>query len=207
MAELRTVDPSDSTGYLGFLDGRRAIDDFQSGWDLHKAAIDPAAVDSLIARAKLRGESLQEALVLRAAGEILAGEDRKALRTLAAAVDAQATRTRFDRGDFVLLDAASIATVRRRIAEGEADPGDGVALYYALHRILQFDLPNPYEWSCGEAFRPNIRVRETLGDRYGRALIRSTEKLQGEAAHGRWPRGSMGRSSPRGARSGRSSWS
>ncbi len=96
-------------------------------------------------------------------------------------MNAQSTRTRFDRGDFVLLDADSIATVRRRIAEGEADPGDGVALGYALHRILEFDLPNPYEWSCGEAFRPGIRVRETLGDRYGRALIRSTEKLQGEA--------------------------
>ena len=174
-------DPSDTTGYLAFLDGRRALDDFQAGMDLHKAAIDPAAVDSLIARCKLRGESLQEALVLRAAGEILAGQDRKALRTLAAVVDAQATRTRFDRGDFILLDADSIATVRRRIADGEADRGDGVALDYALHRILEFDLPNPTKWSCGEAFRPGIRVRESLGDRYGRALIRSTEKLQGEA--------------------------
>jgi hypothetical protein len=149
--------------------------------DQHHAAIDPNAVDALIARARLRGESLQEALVLRAAGEILAGRDRQALHTLAAAVYAQATRCRFDRGDFVLLDADSIATVRRRIAEGEADSGEGVALYYALHRILQFDLPNPYEWSCGEAFQPGIRVREVIGDRYGRALIRSTDKLQGEA--------------------------
>jgi thiol-disulfide isomerase/thioredoxin len=181
VAELRKIDPSDTTGYLAFLDGRRAIDEFQAGMDLHHAAIDPVAVDALIARAKLRGESLQEALVLRAAGEILAGQDRRALRTLAAAVDAQATRSRCDRGDFILLDADSIATVRRRIAEGEADPGDGVALYYALHRILEFDLPNPYEMSCGEAFRPGIRVREILGDRYGRALIRSTEHLQGEA--------------------------
>ena len=150
VAELRKADPSDATGYLAFLDGRRALDDFQAGMDQHHAAIDPAAVNSLIARVKLRGESLQEALVLRAAGEILAGQDRRALRTLAAAVNAQATRSRFDRGDFVLLDPDSIATVRRRIAEGEADPGDGVALLYALHRILEFDLPNPYEMSCGE---------------------------------------------------------
>ncbi len=42
-------------------------------------------------------------------------------------------------------------------------------------------MPNPYEWSCGEVFQPNVRVRETLGDRYGRALIRSTEGLKGEA--------------------------
>ncbi len=181
VADLRKVDPADRTGYLGFIEGRQALDRFQSGMDLREAAIDPAAVDALIARSKPRGEALQEALVLRAAGEILAGQDRQALRTLAAAVDAQATRSRFDRGDFILLDADSIATVRRRIAAGEADKGDGVALYYALHRILEFDIPNPYEMSCGEAFRPGIRVRETLGDRYGRALIRSTEKLDNQA--------------------------
>ncbi len=90
VAELRAADPSDSTGYLAFLDGRRALDEFQAPLDLHKAAIDPVAVDSLIARAKLRGESLQEALVLRAAGEVLAGEDRKALGTFQAVLDAQA---------------------------------------------------------------------------------------------------------------------
>jgi hypothetical protein len=179
VAEIRKLDPSGSTGYRAYLDGRRALDEFQAGWDVHEAAIDPAAVDALLARATLRGESLQEALVLRAAGEILAGRDRGALRSLAAAVDAQATRSRFDRGDFILLDDESIKTVRRRIADGEADTGDGVALYYALHRILEFDLPNPYEESCGDAFRPNIRVNEVVGDRHGRALIRSTEKLEG----------------------------
>ena len=78
MAEIRKDDPSDTTGYLAFLDSRRALDDFQAGRDLHTAPIDPAAVDALIARFKLRGESLQEALVLRAAGEILAGQDAKA---------------------------------------------------------------------------------------------------------------------------------
>jgi len=181
VAELRAADPSDSTGYLAFLDGRRAIDEFEAPLNLRTAAIDPAAVDSLIARAKLRGESLQEALVLRAAGEVLADDDRRALGTLKAALDAQATRTRFDRGDYVPLDVASIAAVRRRIADGEADPGGGVALYYALHRIFEFDMPNPYDWSCGAVFQPRIRVRETIGERYGRALIRSTEKLTGEA--------------------------
>jgi thiol-disulfide isomerase/thioredoxin len=181
VAELRAADPSDSTGYLAFLNGRRALDAFQAPLDLHKGVIDPAAVDSLIARAKLRGESLQEALVLRAAGQVLAGDDRRALGTLRAVLEAQASRTRFDRGDYVALDAASIATVRRRIADGEADSGNGVALYYSLHRIFQFDMPNPYDWSCGAAFQPRIRVMHTIGDRYGRALIRSTEGLSGKA--------------------------
>jgi thiol-disulfide isomerase/thioredoxin len=179
--ELRTIDPSDSTGYLAFLDGRRALDDFQASFDLHTAAIDPAGVDALIARAKLQGESLQEALILRAAGEVLAGQDRRALVTFRAVLDAQASRTRYDRGDHVGLDAGSIETVRRRIAEGEADPGSGVALEYALHRIFEFDMPNPYDWSCGAGFQPRIRVRDTIGDRYIRALLRSTEAQKGEA--------------------------
>ena len=181
VAELRAIDPSDTTGYLAFLDGRRALDDFQAGLDVHTAAIDPAAVDALIARAKLKGELLQEALVLRAAGEILTREDRQALRTFGAVLDAQASRTRFDRGDFIPLDAASIAMVRRRIAEAEAEPGDPVARYYALHRIFAFDLPNAYEMSCGEVFVPGFRVNEPIGDRYGRALIQSTEGLEGMA--------------------------
>jgi len=42
-------------------------------------------------------------------------------------------------------------------------------------------VPNPCDWSCGEAFRPGIRVRETIGDRYSRALIRSTAGLEGKA--------------------------
>jgi thiol-disulfide isomerase/thioredoxin len=185
VAELKAADPSDATGYLAFLEGRRALDVFQAPLDVHKGAIDPAAVDSLIARAKLHGEWLQEALMLRAAGEVLANEDRRALDTFQAVLDAQVSRTRFDRGDYIPLDKASMATVRQRIAEGKADPGNGVALYYALHRIFIFDMPNAYEWSCSStfasAFRPDIRVIEIIGDRYGRALIRSTEGLKGEA--------------------------
>ena len=181
LADLRAADPSDSTGYLAFIGGRRALDEFQSSIDLFKGPISVAEVNALIARQKLRGESLQEALVLRAAGEVLAGDDRQALRTFAAVLDAQPSRTRFDRGDFLPLDAESIKKVRSRIADGEADKGDGVALYYSLHRIFSFDMPDPYEVCCGHGFRPNIRVRETIGDRYGSALIRSTEGLSDDA--------------------------
>jgi len=181
LADLRAADPSDSTGYLAFVEGRRALDEFQAKIDVFKGAISVDEVNALIARKKLRGESLQEALVLRATAELLAGDDRQALRTFAAVLDAQASRTRFDHGDFVPLDAASIAKVRRRIVEGEVDKGDGVALYYALHRIFAFELPDPYEVCCGHGFRPSIRVRETMGNRYGSALIRSTEGLSDDA--------------------------
>ena len=41
LAELRAADPSDSTGYLAFLDGRRALDEFQSRLDLHTGSDRP----------------------------------------------------------------------------------------------------------------------------------------------------------------------
>ena len=181
IAEVRALDPADSTGYLAFLDGRKALDDFYAGKDTHRAPIDVAAVDALIARWGLKGELLQEALALRASGQVLAGDDRQALDTIEALLAAQSSRTRFDRGDFVPLDDASIAVVRRRIADARADAGDGVALLYNLHRIFEFDLPNSYEMSCGGPFRPNFRTVEPLGERYGRALIRATATMEGEA--------------------------
>lgn len=181
VAEVHMLDPGDSTGYLAFLDGRKALDDFYAGKDTHRDPIDVAAVDALIARWKLKGERLQEALVLRAAGQVLAGDDRPALDTIESLLSAQSSRTRFDRGDFVPLDDASTAVVRRRIAAARADAGDGVALLYNLHRILAFDLPNSYELSCGGPFRPNFRTTEPLGERYGRALLRATEAMEGEA--------------------------
>ncbi len=181
VTEVRSLDPGDSTGYLAFLDARKALDDFYGGKDTHHAAMDLAEVEALIARCKPRGELLQEALVLKAAAQVLAGQDREALETFEALLAAQASRTRFDRGDFVPLDEASIALVRRRIAAARADDGGGVALYYNLHRILEFDLPNSYDLSCGGPLRPNLRVQEPIGDRYGRALLRATEGLDGEA--------------------------
>ncbi|HEY2158523.1 MAG TPA: thioredoxin family protein [Isosphaeraceae bacterium] len=181
VAEVRALDPADETGYLAFLDARKALDDFYAGKDTHRAAMDVAEVDALIARAKPRGELLQEALAIRAAAQVLAGRDREALDTFDELLAAQASRTRFDRGDFVPLDDASIALVRRRIAAARADDGSGLALYFNLHRILEFDLPNSYELSCGGPLRPNFRVQEPVGDRYGRALLKATEGLDGEA--------------------------
>jgi hypothetical protein len=60
-------------------------------------------------------------------------------------LDGQPSRTRFDRGDVVPLDAESIKKVRSRISEGEADKGDGVALYHSLHRLFGFEIPDAYK--------------------------------------------------------------
>ena len=170
------------------------LDEFQAPLDLHTGAIlIRAAVDSLISRAKPRGQSLQEALVLRAAGEVLAKQDRRALASLKAAVDAQATRGRFDRGDYVLLEADSLAVVKRRLALAEADRGDGVVLYYSLHRIFQFDLPNPYEWSCGGAFQPMCAFERRSATGMGVCSSSRPSRSRVRLARRHWPRELMGR--------------
>ena len=114
--------------------------------------------------------------MLRAAGEVLAGDDRLAFRTFATVLDAQASRTRFDRGDFIPLDAASIALVRRRIAEGEADPKGGAAFYYALHRIFHFEMPNRY--SRSKAPSPSIGGSSSSASASQCSLMRMALRLR-----------------------------
>src|SRR5262245_11383599 len=78
--ELRRLDPEDGTGYLAFLDGRKALAALQA--ELEKRglpALDLTALDALIKERHLRGEALQEALLLRALGQARAGRPLDAL--------------------------------------------------------------------------------------------------------------------------------
>jgi hypothetical protein len=180
--ELRRLDPDDSTGYLDFLDGRKALAELQA--DVEKRglpALDLRSVDTLIKEHHLRGETLQDALLLRALAQVKASRPQDAFNSLDAMLAEQSRRTRFDRGDFVPLDAAAIETVRKRIARGKQDPADALAQYHALHRIFEFELPDPYELCCGHGFRPVLVARGLLGETYGQLLIDTTAKLQGEA--------------------------
>jgi hypothetical protein len=104
-------------------------------------------------------------------------EPDRALKSLEALLAAQATRTRFDHGDFLPLDAASIETVSKRIATAKRAQDDLVHQYFALHRIFEFELPDRYELSCGHGFRPAWLARGWIGEEYGKQLIRSTADL------------------------------
>jgi thiol-disulfide isomerase/thioredoxin len=180
--ELRRVDPEDSTGYLAFLDGRKALAAIQAEVEKRGLpALELTALDTLIRERHLRGETLQDALLLRALGQVKAGRPQDALESFEALLAEQSRRTRFDRGDFVPLDAAAIETVGKRIARGKKDPADALAQYHALHRIFEFELPDPNEICCGHGFRPMFLARGLLGETYGRLLIDTTAKLQGEA--------------------------
>jgi thioredoxin-related protein len=180
--ELRRLDPRDSTGYLAFLDGRNALAAFQAKVEKGGLpALDLIALDSLIKERHLRGETLQDALLLRALGQTKAGQPKNALDSFQALLAEQSRRTRFDRGDFVPLDAAAIKTVGKRIASAQKDSADELAKYHALHRIFEFELPDPNEICCGHGFRPKFLARGLIGEVYGQLLIDSTAKLQGEA--------------------------
>jgi thiol-disulfide isomerase/thioredoxin len=180
--ELRRLDPRDRIGYLAFIDGRKALAAVQA--EVGKqglTALDLTALDTLIKEQHLRGETLQDALLLRALAQAKAGRPLDALRTFEALLAEQPRRTRFDRGDFVPLDAAAIETLNKRIARGKKDPADALAQYHALHRIYEFELPDPNELCCGHGFRPKFLARGLIGDTYGQLLIDTTAKLQGEA--------------------------
>jgi thiol-disulfide isomerase/thioredoxin len=182
VGELRRLDPGDRTGYLAFLGGRKALAALQEQVEKKGlAALDCDAVEALIREHHLRGESLQEALILRALAEIEAARPRDALDSLDALRAEQKNRTCFDRCDFVPLDAASTDTIRKRIAQGKGDPKDMLGQYYALHRIFEFELPDPHEICCGHGFRPKFLARGVIGDRYGQLLIDTTANLKGEA--------------------------
>jgi hypothetical protein len=56
-----------------------------------------------------------------------------------------------------------------------------VAQYHALHRIFEFELPDPNEICCGHGFRPKFLARGLIGESYGQLLIDTTAKLKGVA--------------------------
>jgi protein disulfide-isomerase len=190
--EIRRLDPDDRSGYLSFLQARQDVEALQERLheakanaaaidesDTQRAALDAIArdVDSRIKGGGLRGEALQEALLLRAILQVHAHKPGESLESLQALLAAHATRTRFDLGDFLPLDGTSIKTVSGRIAEGQRASDDLVRQYFALHRIFEFELPDRYELSCGHGFRPGFLARGWIGEEYGKLLIHSTAEL------------------------------
>jgi thiol-disulfide isomerase/thioredoxin len=179
--ELQKLDPADDTGYLAFCNGRKALAALQQQvQEKGLTAVDGKAVDALIEKEKLRGETLQDALILRALVQVGADQPLAALDSFAALLAAHQGRTRFDRGDFLPLDAAAMDTIAKRVALGKKDPKDALAQYHALHRLFEFELPDRFEISCGHGYRPMFMARGVIGDHYGELLIQATANLTGE---------------------------
>jgi len=183
--DLRQLDPTDTTQYLAFLAGRQQIDRLKSLLDRRRpdgtAYVDVESIDKMITISQICGESLQEALVLRAFVQVVDDRPFDALDSLGSVLTAQAGRSRFDHGDILPLDAQSIEAIKVQITKGKAEPRSRLEAYYALHQIFERELPDPYELSCGEAFRPRLDARQPIGEHYGAALIKSTMGLRGKA--------------------------
>lgn len=186
--ELKTIDPTDHRGFLAYLDGCKAYAELEvaigGGYDLN-AAVQVADVDALVARYRLTGETLQQALAMKATLLVLRGEPQAALECVRAFVAAQETRGAFDRGDYMPTTEAGLALLRQRVAEGTAKPGDVAAEYLALHKIFEDqELPNRFRISCHasdtSAFEPIIAVRKPIGEAYGQALMAANASLKGE---------------------------
>jgi hypothetical protein len=186
VAELKKLDPSDRRGFLTYLAGAKAYNDLElkigGGYDI-SPDVKVADVDALIARYKLKGETLQQALAMKAALLVREGKLREALGALQDFVAAQSTRSTFDRGDYLLVTPETIAKMKQRIAEGAR--GGRTAQSLALHRVFENqELPSRYKISCHatetSAFEPDIAVRKSLANIYGKALLESTASLHGE---------------------------
>ena len=186
--ELKQLDPSDHRGFLAYLDGCKAYTDLEDriggGYDL-KPEVKVADVDALIEKFHLRGETLQQALAMKATLLVVDDQPEAALKCISEFVAAQAGRSAYDFGDYMPISADGIALLKKRVAEGTANKGDVAAEYLALHMIFEDqELPNRYKVSChateGSAFEPIIAVRKPIGDAYGKALLASTTSLAGE---------------------------
>jgi thiol-disulfide isomerase/thioredoxin len=187
--ELKALDPADHRGFLAYLAGCKAYADLEEkiggGYDLNPV-VKVADVDAVIKQFALTGETLQQALAMKATLLVMNGDSRAALGCLQDYVAAQDQLGAFDRGDYMPIDAAGLARLKQSVAAGLAKPDDVAAQYYALHQIFEGQqLPNRYKISChatgASAFQPIIAVRKPMADAYGTALLAATASLNGEA--------------------------
>lgn len=187
--ELKTLDPADHRGFLAYLAGCKAYTELEEkiagGYELNPE-VKVADVDALIAKNRLTGETLQQALAMKATLLVIDGQPAAALDCLDEFVAAQGRRGPFDRGDYMPIDAKGLAVLKQSIADGKANGGRPLAQYLALHRIFEGQqLPNRYEISCHasgtSAFEPILAVRMPTCEGYGKALLAATASLEGEA--------------------------
>jgi thiol-disulfide isomerase/thioredoxin len=182
VAEIRRLDASDRSGYLAFLAGRSAVDALhaRAGGHGKPATLTLADLDAAVATGALRGEALQETQVLRSLQLMGAGDYRGAVAALDAMLAARTTATRFDLGDLRPLDAKAVAEIGSRLAAARQPSATAVDQIRALHQIMENELPDPYQLSCGEGFRAGWLARPILADAFGRIVLADTAALSGE---------------------------
>ncbi len=183
LEEVRRLDPTDRTGYLAFLAGRAAIDGVhaRAGGHGQPDTVTLVELDALLASGTLRGEALQELQVLRALKLMAAADYAAAVDALAAMIAAHRTGTRFDLGDLRPLNPKAAQAIAARLATAREPAAGALGQIRALHLIMENELPDPFELSCGEGFRASWLARPILADAFGRRALADTAGLEGEA--------------------------
>jgi thiol-disulfide isomerase/thioredoxin len=196
--QLRKLKPSDATGYLAFIDSRSALLTLE--WKLHEGfgatcdkwsdgaaikgrwvpAFAPRDVDTIIEKYRLRGASLQEALLARAFLEIDAGQWPTSLATLEAIGNVDGTLSRFERSNFVQISIQSADEFRQHVRVARQLSDDPLAQLRALYTILRSDLKCVTPTTCcNHSFTVQMHYL-VAGAAYGELLLKSTAHLRGE---------------------------
>jgi thiol-disulfide isomerase/thioredoxin len=196
--QLRKLKPPDETGYLAFIDSRSAL--LALEWKLHEGfaatcdkwsdgeaikgrwvpAFAPRDVDTIIEKRRLRGASLQEALLARAFLEIDDGQWPAALATLEALGNVDGTLSRFEQSNFVQISIRSADEFRQHVRAARQLSDDPLAQLRALYKILRSDLECVTPTACcNHSFTVQMHYL-VAGAAYGELLLKSTAGLQGK---------------------------
>jgi len=197
--QLRKLKPSDETGYLAFLDSRTEL--LALEWKLHDGflatydkwadgqtikgrwvpAFAPQDVDKIIAKYRLRGAALQEALLVRLFLEIDAGQGPQSLRSLEAIGNVDATLSRFERANFVQISIPSVEEFRRHVGAARLLSNEPLAQLRSIYNILRSNIKCVTPTSCcNHSFTTQLHYL-VAGAAYGELLLNSTAHLQNDA--------------------------
>ncbi|HEY3779576.1 MAG TPA: thioredoxin family protein [Fimbriimonadaceae bacterium] len=222
IAQLQRLDPADRTGFLAYLNGRKAYDAFilrlkypealkhyrafldslkgLKGRERDEAfakgggerndpnSINPnitaSDVDRLISKYNLKGETLQQAQVVKAVIYTDNDQPAKALECFRKVVAESSHLSPFDNGQYFQVDPDSLQAIQATLASCQGQP-DKPTMYLALQQIFHNQLPDRYEIDCEATvdtdFRPLFAVRGALNWQFQKAVAQESAPLEGQA--------------------------
>ncbi len=188
--QLRKLDPFDKSGYLAYLDARRAVEAAEqklaNDYKLN-SKVTVADVDRLIRKYRLQGEMLQQAEVMKAIIETCVNRNPdRALACFDRILQEDHQRSPYDLHGYFPLDPASAGKIRSGLDSARAlDSKDLARKYVILNRIFEGDMPDRYQISCessvGGTYRPDIATRIPIEDAFSEAVLVQTEKMDAES--------------------------
>ncbi len=113
--------------------------------------------------------------------QMAAGDFTAAVASLNEMVKAHATASRFDLGDLRPLPEKAAKEISAMLVVARAPATGKLSQLRALNHIMEEQLPDPCEISCGEGFNSGRLARPILAEAFGRQLLAETASLESEA--------------------------